>query len=100
MASDDNRLRRDLRLFQRAVEAVLIREWDPLGVGDSEFAQDEYDSYAPVICRLVWEGANEATLVAHLAQLQVQAMGLSAADESRDRRVARLLLALPADYCD
>jgi hypothetical protein len=33
-----------------AVQEVLIREWDPIGVKDSELCRDEYDSYAPAIC--------------------------------------------------
>jgi hypothetical protein len=34
-----------------AVREILFREWDPIGVKDDEWCRNEYDSYAPTICR-------------------------------------------------
>src|SRR4051794_26880912 len=93
MAGTPGRKRREARDLLPLVRAVLFREWDPIGV-NGHGLQDEYDSYAPTICRYLLDGADEHRLVAHLEQLQRVSMGLSSADKDRDRRVARMLLAL------
>ena len=79
-----------------AVKEVLFCEWDPIGVNDDERCRNEYDSYAPTICRMLEAGAEESKLAAHLRQLRINAMGLSDSDERQehDRRVACRLLAL------
>jgi hypothetical protein len=77
-----------------AVREVLFREWDPIGVNHNELCGDEYDAYAPTICRLLREGLDEHRLSAHLSQLQRVAMGISITDEELHCRVARRLLEL------
>jgi hypothetical protein len=59
-----------------AIHAVLIDEWDPIGVGDIPEAQDEYDSYIPAIYRLLTEESDFATIASHLDRIQIHAMGL------------------------
>jgi hypothetical protein len=83
------------RLYQ-AVCAVLFHEWDPIGVRGNALAADEYDSYAPAVCRMLAEGADEVRLAAHLWRLRTNAMGLSdgAQQQEHDRRVARRLVGL------
>jgi hypothetical protein len=78
-----------------AVREVLLREWDPIGVAHNPDCFDEYDRYARTICRYLKEGIDEFWLAAYLSQVQAVGMGLSRADEERDTRVARRLLALP-----
>jgi hypothetical protein len=90
MAKDDRLL--------SAVREVLWRQWDPIGVNTYEVCHDEYDSYAPILCRLIRDGADEYKLAAHLSQLQRVSMGLSRIDEDLNRNVARTLLAL-LDRC-
>jgi hypothetical protein len=77
-----------------AVRDVLFREWDPIGVNGNELCRDEYDSYAPTICRWLREGVDEHKLAAHLSQLQRASMRMSDIDADLDRRVARRLLSL------
>jgi hypothetical protein len=77
-----------------AVQEVLFREWDPIGVNANELCVDEYDSYAPTICRYLRDGVDEYKLAAHLSQLQQVGMGLSRVDEGLNRNVARRLLGL------
>jgi hypothetical protein len=77
-----------------AVQEVLFREWDPIGVNKNELCRDEYASYAPTICRWLHEGVDEYKLANHLAQLQRMAMGMGIVDEESHRRVARRLLEL------
>lgn len=78
----------------KEVQALLFQNWDPLGVNDQPLCQNEYDSYAPGICRLLHAGADEAKLVKHLERLQTSSMGLSVIDEERDRKVASQLFCL------
>jgi hypothetical protein len=84
--------RPDRLLF--AVRDILLHEWDPIGVNDEELCLDEYDSYAPAICRWLREGVDEHRLSNHLGELQRVSMGLSSIDEGLNRRVARRLLGL------
>jgi hypothetical protein len=49
---------------------VLINEWDPIGVGDVPQTQNKYDSYIPVIYRLISEGMDDATTARHLEQIE------------------------------
>jgi len=78
----------------RSVQEILFREWDPIGVNDEELCRDEYDSYAPTICRWLRQGVDEDKLAAHLSHLQRVIMGMSVIDEELHRRVARRLLEL------
>jgi hypothetical protein len=78
----------------KGVRDILFQDWDPIGVNDQPLCQNEYDSYAPSICRLLREGANEDKLVNHLERLQKTSMGLSVTDAERDRKVASRLLSL------
>jgi hypothetical protein len=76
------------------VRVVLLREWDPIGVGQNPQCRDEYDRYARTICRYLDEGADEYRLTVYLAQIRSVAMGLGFAAPEHDQVVARRLLAL------
>ena len=77
-----------------AVRNVLFREWDPIGVNTNELCRDEYDSYAPTICRWLRQGTDEYKLANHLGQLQRVSMGMSRINEELNRWVASRLLEL------
>ena len=77
-----------------AVKEFLYREWDPIGVNANELCHDEYDSYAPTICRMLQQGVDEFRLAQHLRQLQSVSMGMSVIDEELHQRIARRLIAL------
>jgi hypothetical protein len=38
-----------------AVQEVLFREWDPIGINDDDLCRNEYDAYASTICRWLRE---------------------------------------------
>jgi hypothetical protein len=80
-----------------AIQEILFREWDPIGINHNENCRDEYDSYAPAIYRFLRSGVDEYKLTAHLSELQRNSMGLSVVDEDSNRRVARRLLDLPGN---
>jgi hypothetical protein len=76
-----------------AVRTILLNDWDPIGVRDVPEAQDEYDSYAPAIARLVAAGTSVSDLSAHLLEIETDAMGLRG-DASRAHSIAEKLRAL------
>jgi hypothetical protein len=54
----------------------MLRKWDPIGV-IFEKNQDEYDSYSPVIVRMLDGGCTAQELAEHLAWLQIDRMGIT-----------------------
>lgn len=70
-----------------AVGKVLLSDWDPIGVHDEPRAQDEYDSYAPTIARLVAEGASTEMIARHLLRIEIEEMSLPP-DAARANRAA------------
>jgi hypothetical protein len=54
----------------------VLRKWDPIGV-ISEKYQDEYDSYAPAIIRMLDEHCTPRQLAKFLYDLKTKHMGLS-----------------------
>ena len=78
-----------------AVHEVFIRDWDPIGVDDCPEAQDEYDSYIPVVVRMLLEDADAWIIADHLTKLQTIGMGLSPIDQGEEnRRIADSLTRL------
>jgi len=80
----------EYRLAFKAIHDVLIMEWDPIGVGDEPLAQDEYDSYIPVIYRLISEGSDDLTIARHFEQIETERIGLSSSGD-RNTQIARRL---------
>jgi hypothetical protein len=77
-----------------AVQQTLLLEWDPIGVRQHLRCRDEYDSYAPTICRYLREGADHFRLAAHLEHLQRSSMGLTRINAAKNLHVAQHLLEL------
>jgi hypothetical protein len=46
---------RQLKLYQ-AIDEILWRDWDPIGVSGIDGARDEYHMYLPEVYRLALEG--------------------------------------------
>jgi hypothetical protein len=78
----------------QAVKEILWREWDPIGINSNPACHDEYDSYVNTIARLLQAEVDEYKMTEHLSNLRRVSMGLSSADEERDRLVARRLINL------
>jgi hypothetical protein len=77
-----------------AVREILFREWDPIGVNRVEQCVDEYDCYAPKICKLLREGAGEYKLASYLRHLQSDSMGMLHVDEELHNAIAKRLVDL------
>ena len=83
----DNRTR--AREYQAAIRAVLLTEWDPIGVSQYPEAQDEYDSYVPgVYSLLAGPVLDRGSLFFHLWQIETERMGLSETPASRQHTYA------------
>ncbi len=85
----------------KPVQELLFTEWDPIGVNGYAQCRDEYDSYAPTLCRYLREGVDAYKIACHLDRLHKDSMGMVLTDEAREhnRRIAQRLLALAAEIC-
>lgn len=72
------------------VRTILLKEWDPIGIADEPAAQDEYDTYAPLIVSMLRAGARGDAVARHLLSIEREQMGLPG-NESRARQAAELL---------
>jgi len=75
------------------VKALLLSEWDPIGIRDEPAAQDEYDAYAAVIADMIDAGRSETELADYLVSVGSEAIGLRA-DQRPAEAVAAKLVAL------
>jgi hypothetical protein len=71
----------------QAIRAILIADWDPIGLGGPP---DEYDHYIAGIYRLLESGADVVKLAGHLGKLERISMGLRERPE-HNRGVAERL---------
>ncbi|NDV56883.1 hypothetical protein [Bacteroides sp. 519] len=60
-----------------AIDEILWKDWDPIGVNDNENLRDEYQSYTPHVFKLKKEGADLHKIARHLYQLETVGMGMS-----------------------
>ena len=76
------------------VREVLLKEWDPLGVGDNPMLSDEYDLYVHDLVRIL-HGPSPTTvaLARYLANVESDKMGLRS-DPLRVSAAADALLKL------
>ncbi len=72
------------------IRDILLREWDPLGVGDNPNLADEYDGYLAGIVRLIDSQIGSAALDEHLAGIE-RDLGLQRSKEQRVSAVRALL---------
>ncbi len=79
--------------FISEVDAVLLSEWDPIGVRSVPEAVDEYTSYAPGIAGMILKGGTLEEIATHLMEIEKDRMGL---EPSWDRAssVSRRLIEL------
>jgi hypothetical protein len=68
--------------IQSEIREILLKDWDPVGVGDIAEASDEYDGYVGGIYRLLALGADESKIVEHLYHIETAYMGLSLKKQS------------------
>jgi hypothetical protein len=64
------------REIQGAIHAVLLDDWDPIGVKDEPFARDEYASYVGRVYHALAAGASAEDIASVLAKIELESMGL------------------------
>jgi hypothetical protein len=64
------------RRYHEAIKAILLNEWDPIGISDVPEAQDEYDSYVPGIHKMLISRSTEQEVFEYLWVIETQHMGL------------------------
>ena len=81
---------RDTKAETRAINQILWRDWDPIGCGVPE---DEYESYAWPVYKLLIDGAARADIETYLRWVADDYIAVSVPEEKL-RRVVDELLAL------
>ena len=74
-----------------AIKALLLHEWDPIGISDVAEANDEYDSYAVQVYTMICEGANATEIARYLNWVVTCRMSLPD-NLDQDRAIATKLL--------
>ena len=63
--------------YHEAIRAILLKEWDPIGVSHIPEAQDEYDRYVGGVYGLLITRVDRHALFFHPWQIETDRMGLS-----------------------
>lgn len=82
------------RILYEQIRAVLLNEWDPIGIKGLIEASDEYDAYVQPICELICSGKGVEDIYYYLHWVATEYMCLDG-DSDLDRGVAEKLFHLP-----
>ncbi|MGJ4908386.1 hypothetical protein ACQR10_25135 [Bradyrhizobium sp. HKCCYLRH2060] len=74
------------------IRALLLSEWDPIGVSGCEGAEDEYDRYALEVFNMLEGGADVVSIANYLARVVTDRMSLKGRPEADHRIAARALM--------
>lgn len=77
------------RRIRVAIRHIFLDVWDPIGVGDSPYAQDEYDGYIGRTFELLTSNASDKELNDYLVWI-VERMGMDASRNSHADLIAAL----------
>lgn len=58
------------------IRTILLKDWDPLIVGDNPYLADEYDGYIPEIIHMLANHCTVKQLEEHLAWIEKERMWL------------------------
>ncbi|ELG5191691.1 hypothetical protein RAL09_004429 [Vibrio vulnificus] len=78
-----------LELYKR-IDEILYYKWDTIGVSDSGWARDEYQSYLPQLFSLVMKSQSPQEICKYLTE-STQYMGLQLSRD-HDLAIAKLIL--------
>ncbi|EGQ9994229.1 hypothetical protein FR279_21510 [Vibrio vulnificus] len=78
-----------LELYKR-IDEILYYKWDPIGVSDSGWARDEYQSYLAQLFSLVMKSQSPQEICKYLTE-STQYMGLQLSRD-HDLAIAKLIL--------
>ena len=72
------------------VRAILLSDWDPIGISDVPNASNEYEQYVNAIAKLIQMGRPTSEIAGYLYDTEVHNMELSG-DRNRAEFVAEKL---------
>jgi hypothetical protein len=72
---DKKRSATQLKLYD-AIDDILRRDWDPIGIGSFVEVRNEYETYLPQIVRLALSG-DRVKIADYLFQIATYRMGLT-----------------------
>lgn len=83
----------DLRV---RINEILYYKWDPLHISNSNWARDEYDSYAPEVFRLSLENESYHPISDYLTHVSTEIMSMTK-NVKNDIEIAELIFSLAKD---
>lgn len=86
----------EAKRYQDAIRAILLQEWDPIGVADAPEAHDEYNSYVPQIYALLIRREPASMIFDFLWWAETESMGLCG-NRAKTAAVAERLAQIPSD---
>ena len=62
------------------IRSVLIKDWDPIGIGDNPNLSDEYDDYIGPIIKILMQKLPSESIVSFLKRIEYTEMGIENID--------------------
>jgi hypothetical protein len=81
----------------RKIDAVLLRDWDPIGVANIPKAQDEYRGYCRGVYDVAVKTRSARAIAEHLFHIARDRMGLSPQSPDQMLSVGQKILDLVAE---
>ena len=95
----DDKARERANRYHDAVNEILLRDWDPIGVADAPTGAAEYSAYAAAVTSLLVRGEPKERLIEYLWANEIETMGLDR-DGERIESIAERLLQLRRDIVE
>ena len=87
-----------LKLYKR-IDEILFYKWNPIGISDSDWSRDEYQSYLPHVFQLALDNDSPQAIAEYLTKITTERIGLQANVE-HDLKISKLIIALKKRYLD
>ena len=91
VAGEGMKLQLQEKEFYKRIEEILYYKWDPIGISDSAWPRDEYQSYLPQVFKRALAGGSPHPIAAYLGQIRTEYMGLPE-NIVHDLKIAVLIL--------
>ena len=63
--------------INQEINELLLKKWDPIGIGSTVGAEDEYIQYVGSIYKIIERSSSYAELFAYLWEIETHYMGLT-----------------------
>lgn len=64
------------KVVHEKIAKILLKDWDPIGIQNIAEAYDEYDSYVPIIYKLLISKKDSDEIFEYLWWIETEQMGL------------------------